>query len=107
MACVAALERPAAKNRAFNLSGAEVLPYREMVSRIFTALNKRPVFFRAPLWLFQLLVAAMHIHPRFRNWSPAMVERMNRDMVFDHSEAARDLGFSPRPFFLRPEDLPG
>jgi len=31
---------------------------------------------------------------------------MNRDLVFDHADAARDLGFSPRLFALSPEDLP-
>lgn len=105
-ACVAALERPQAHNRAFNLSGAEVLSYREMVSRVFDALGKRPRFVRAPLWMFRLVVTLMQVLPRYRNWSAAMAERMNRDMVFDHSEAARELGFSPRAFVLKREDLP-
>jgi nucleoside-diphosphate-sugar epimerase len=104
--CVAALERPATKNRAFNLSGAEILPYREMVNRVFAALGKQPRFVRSPLWVFRLLVAMMRVLPRFRNWSPAMVERMNRDMVFDHSEATQELGFAPRGFILKVEDLP-
>lgn len=105
-ACVAALERPAAQNRAFNVSGAEVLSYREMVSRVFAALGKHPRFVKAPLWLFRMLVAVMRVLPRFRSWSPAMVERMNRDMVFDHTDAERDLGFLPRAFVLKREDLP-
>jgi hypothetical protein len=44
--------------------------------------------------------------PRYRLWSAAMVERMNRDLVFDHSDATRDLDFLPQPFQLTPEDLP-
>jgi hypothetical protein len=35
-----------------------------------------------------------------------MAERMNRDMVFDHSEAQRDFGFNPRAFALTLEDIP-
>jgi nucleoside-diphosphate-sugar epimerase len=105
-ACVAALQRPAAQNRAFNVSGAEVLSYREMVSRIFTALSKHPRFLKVPMWTFRITVAAMRLLPPFRKWSSAMVERMNRDMVFDHSEAAKELGFAPREFILKPEDLP-
>jgi hypothetical protein len=35
-----------------------------------------------------------------------MAERMNRNLVFDHSEAERDLGFTPRRFLLLPADLP-
>ena len=29
-----------------------------------------------------------------------MAERMNRDLVFDHSEARQDFGFQPRAFTL-------
>jgi hypothetical protein len=31
---------------------------------------------------------------------------MNRDLVFDHAEAARDFGFKPRGFALTAKDLP-
>jgi hypothetical protein len=34
-----------------------------------------------------------------------MDDRMNRDLVFDHSEATRDFGFEPGPFALVPEDV--
>jgi nucleoside-diphosphate-sugar epimerase len=105
-ACVVALQRPAVQNRAFNVSGAEILSYREMVSRIFTALDKRPRFLKTPLWMFRITVATMRLLPPFSKWSPAMVERMNRDMVFDHSEAEKELAFMPRGFSLNHEDLP-
>jgi len=48
----------------------------------------------------------MRLLPRYRHWSVAMAERMNSDLVFDHSDAERDFGFSPRPFWLSLEDLP-
>ena len=35
-----------------------------------------------------------------------MIERMNTDLIFDHSEAAQDLGFQPRKFELSVEDIP-
>jgi hypothetical protein len=31
---------------------------------------------------------------------------MNQDMIFDHSDAARDFGFKPRPFHPSANDLP-
>jgi hypothetical protein len=34
-----------------------------------------------------------------------MAERMNRDLVFEHSEATRDFGFEPRAFVLSAEDV--
>jgi hypothetical protein len=35
-----------------------------------------------------------------------MVERMNQDMVFDHTEATKDFGFEPRGFQLEKVDIP-
>lgn len=105
-ACVSALTSPAAANRTYNLSGGETLPYREMVGRVFAALGKLPRLVTVPLWMFRVAVTALHLLPRYKHWTAAMAERMNRDLVFDHADAARDLGFSPRPFQLSPEDLP-
>jgi nucleoside-diphosphate-sugar epimerase len=105
-ACVSALAVSAAANRTYNLSGGEMLPYREMVSRVFSALGKRPRLVTVPRWLFQLAVTALRLLPRYRHWTVEMAERMNRDLVFEHADAARDLGFMPRPFRLAPVDLP-
>jgi nucleoside-diphosphate-sugar epimerase len=99
-ACVAALQAPSAVNRAYNLSGGETLAYRDMVARVFAALACRPRLLPVPLPVFRLAVALMRCLPRYRHWSTAMAERMNRDLVFDHAEAARDLGFKPRAFML-------
>jgi nucleoside-diphosphate-sugar epimerase len=104
-ACVAALKSPLAANRAYNISGGETLPYREMVRRVFAALQKRPRLLTIPLVVFRMAVACLRLFRRYRNWSAAMAERMNRDLVFDHAEAARDLGYAPRPFRLAPEDV--
>lgn len=105
-ACVAALLRTEAANHAYNLSGAERLSYREMVKRLFGVLGRPPRFITIPLWMFTLAIMPLKLLPRFRKWTPAMVERMNQDMAFDHEEAARDLGFSPRAFMLDSQDVP-
>jgi nucleoside-diphosphate-sugar epimerase len=105
-ACHAALQRDAAANQSYNLSGAEIISYREMVNRIFHVLGKRPRFVQIPLWMFSVAVSIVRILPRFRSWSSAMAERMNQDMAFDHDAAARDLGFTPQGFSLEKEDLP-
>ena len=105
-ACVAALQLPSAPNLAYNLSGAEVLSYRDMVAGVFAALGRRPRLLRVPLWTFRLAVAVLRRLPRYAHWSVAMAERMNQDLVFDHRDAARDLAFAPRRFVLTPEDVP-
>ena len=82
------------------------LTYHEMVARIFSAMDKPERFIAAPLFIFRLAVVCLRIWPRFRNWSAAMAERMNTDLVFDHADAGRDLAFSPRPFRPGKMDLP-
>jgi len=107
LSCLAALNRGKAINRSYNISGGETLTYREMVSRIFSAMGESPHFVTFPMWTFRMAVACLRILPRFRHLTAAMAERMNQDLVFDHEDACRDLGFSPRTFLLNREDLPG
>ncbi len=104
-ACVAALNAPDALNRAYNISGGETLSYREMVTRIFAALGQSPRLMTVPLWAFRLAISVVRCLPRCRHWSSAMAERMNQDLVFDHTEASRDLGFTPRGFAITVRDL--
>lgn len=106
-ACYAALDTLNLSNRSYNLTGAETLPYREMIKRVFEALNHPPRMLTIPLWLFQIAAWGLSWLPRYRNWTSAMAERMNQDLTFDCSDAKRDLNFSPRSFKLTAEDLPG
>jgi nucleoside-diphosphate-sugar epimerase len=105
-ACCEALSSPEVKNRAYNISGGETLSYRDMAGRVFVALGRRPLLVTVPLRVFYVVLAMMRRLPRYRYWSAAMAERMNRDLVFDHADAARDMGYAPRPFRLMAEDLP-
>ncbi len=104
-ACLAALGSPAAANRAYNLSGAETIAYRDMVAHIFRALGRPVRLLPVPLFAFRFAIAILRLLRRYRNWSSAMAERMNRDLVFDHSETTRDFGFEPGPFALAPKDV--
>jgi nucleoside-diphosphate-sugar epimerase len=104
-ACVAALRTKKVANRAYNISGAETLTYRDMVARIFHALKQPVRLFTVPLLVFRMAVAMLRCLPRYRKWTPAMAERMNRDLVFDHSDATRDFGFKPRSFILTEKDI--
>ena len=105
-ACVAALQRATASNNDYNLSGAEVLEYREMVARVFRALGRRPRLLVVPLWVFRAALVLMRVFPRYGHWSAAMAARMNRDLVFEHTGAARDLAFAPKCFELSAKELP-
>lgn len=105
-ACGSSLNRRATANRCYHISGGEILNYREMVCRIFSSLGKKPRFIQIPLWFFRCGIFILRVFPPFRHWSYAMAERMNQDMVFDHTEASRDLDFFPRKFYLDQDDLP-
>ena len=107
LGCLAALNAEKAFNRSYNISGGEILSYREMVERIFLALGRKPRFVTLPLWIFRITVFCLRVLPPFRRWSPAMAERMNQNLVFDHHDANHDLGFSPRLFQLSSGDLSG
>lgn len=105
-ACLLALNSDRAINRTYVISGGETLSYQDMVGRIFKALGMRPRFFRIPLFAFRPVIGVLRRFPRFKDWSVAMVERMNKDMVFEHQAAKQDFGFSPRPFQINKQDLP-
>jgi nucleoside-diphosphate-sugar epimerase len=105
-ACLSALENTNIVNRDYNLSGGETLSYREMVNRLFSALGRSPRLICVPLWFFRLVAALLRLFPRYRHWTMQMAERMNADLVFDHTDAAHDLNFNPRNFHLTSKDLP-
>ena len=104
-ACLAALAPTAPVNRAYDICGAETLTYRELVKRVFVALDRKPRLVAVPLWAFHLAVAVVRCLPRYRHWSATMAERMNCDLVFDCGDARRELGFAARPFQPSREDL--
>ncbi len=97
-ACLALLNHTECANRAYNLSGGEVIGYRDMVTRLFVRLDMKPRFVHIPLPLFRVLIAVLRILPRYRYLTTDMADRMTMDMVFSHQEATKDFGYFPRPF---------
>lgn len=100
-ACVTCIKHSGTFDKTYNLSGGETLSYREMVSRIFSALGKRPRLVRIPLRMYKLAiwVAAMWL-PSKRSLTGEMATRMNVDLCFDHDAATRDFDFRPRKLTL-------
>lgn len=83
-------------NTAYNIAGSETMSYRAMVTQVFHRLAKTPRFVVIPIVLFKWALVCLRWLPRYRKVSVAMVERMNRDLVFDTSAAHRDFGYRPR-----------
>jgi nucleoside-diphosphate-sugar epimerase len=106
-ACLQALDEPATIDKTYNLSGGETLSYREMVERIFRSLGKATHFLPVPEWIYSGTLRAIALLPGKENVTPEMALRMNMDLCFDHSDAARDFGFSLRAFLPRWGNLQG
>jgi len=98
IACVQAISSENVANKAYNLSGGEVLSYRAMVGRLFDLQEIAPRFIHIPLVLLRLLIHLLRLLPQYRYLTPDMADRMERDMVFPHDDATRDFGYAPRSF---------
>jgi nucleoside-diphosphate-sugar epimerase len=97
-ACMQVCDNAMAFNRGYNIGGGEILPYREMVERIFAAMGKSPRFVRIPLSAFELAAKIARLHPRYRHIRSSMAERMEKDMTFSNAEAVADFAYTPRGF---------
>lgn len=97
-ACVAALDKPAAFDKGYELSGGESLSYRDMVVRIFESLHLSARFLRIPIPLFAIVLRMAALIPRYRDFNVAMAQRMNENLVYSHEAATHDFAYLPRPF---------
>ena len=97
-AAIAALDAPAPRP-AYDLSGGETLPYRELVRRVFAWLGRPPRILAVPAPVVRGTVPLVAWSRRLTALASIGL-RMNDDLVFDHAAATADLGFQPRPFAL-------
>ena len=93
---IAAAASAAAVDRFYSLPGAETISYREMIGRIFDALQlpRRTISVPPALWRMAFIAAK----PLFPGANVAMGIRMMKDMTFDATPAVRDFGWNPRGF---------
>ena len=95
-AALSVLESDATIGRSYALGGADVLVYREMITRIFGVLDKPVRIVRTPL-LPAILDVAGRVVPG-SELTGDVARRMNADLDFDDGTAAREFGYAPRPF---------
>ncbi|QDT99924.1 SDR family oxidoreductase [Gimesia aquarii] len=92
-------------NKAYNVSGGEILSYKNMVERVFNVLEMKPKYFHLPLIVFRIIIAILHFIPQFRKISVGMAHRMNQDLIFPSQDAKHDLKFEPKGFQLSKDDV--
>ncbi len=91
---------PRTHGKAYNLSGGNVVSYREMVEAVFRQLGRPVRTPHVPVALLRAAIAVAKKLPTLHGLSGEMATRMSSDLCFDHQEATRDFGFQPRPFSL-------
>ena len=100
--CSKILDNPSTYGKAYNLAGGEVLTYRYMVERIFSAMNKKPLIFSLPLSLFRFFLKLAARLTSFA-YTPEMADRMNKDLSYDTRDAKQDFDYQPQLFLQHPE----
>jgi nucleoside-diphosphate-sugar epimerase len=96
-AAITVLDSPTCHWRAYDLSGATVATYKEIVMLIAGLLGRKPVLIPIPLPI--ALAAARfgeRLRPRGIGVSVEQVQRLQENKAYSHSLAARDFGFRPR-----------
>ena len=90
------MNEPKTYGKSYNLSGGEILTYRQILERLF-GLCRKPV--RIIGW--PLLPAMLDLAGKVMR-KPAIngdyVFHMNEDLLFFHEAAKKDFGFQPRAF---------
>ncbi|WP_299564422.1 NAD-dependent epimerase/dehydratase family protein [uncultured Sulfitobacter sp.] len=97
-ACAGALHSDTASGHSYDIPGGETLSYAEMARRACIAATGRARLLRLPVWSARAAIRAGRRLKGNTHWTPDMIDRINRDMVFDAAPAKRDLGHSPRGF---------
>ena len=95
---LAALERPVAVRRSYDLPGAEPLTYLDLVKLAAAALGRSPRIVRLPIEPVRRALAAAE---RLRLPWPidsGQVTRLREDKAYPYERARIDLDYAPRPF---------
>jgi nucleoside-diphosphate-sugar epimerase len=95
---VAALKTPASLGKTYNVPGGSAHSLREMIEMIAAALGKRVSTVSVPLPLAEAGAALAAVAGRRFARGAEQIRRLREDKRFDYTEAARDLGYSPRTF---------
>ncbi len=95
-AALQVLDNAATYDKAYNLSGRDVMTFREMVERIFVSVGVKKRVVETTFLPFALDVIGKLFHKKEINAEIAY--RMNDDLIFFHDAATQDFGYAPRGF---------
>jgi nucleoside-diphosphate-sugar epimerase len=96
--CVRALTATHPVDLTSEACGGSTLTYRDMVQKAAAAAPGRHRLVTLPVGLMRAVLWLVSGLPGWRDLSPEMARRQNRNLVFDDSGLREALGWSPRPF---------
>lgn len=106
-AAIKCMETGSTIGQTYNLGGAEKLSYKNMVRRIFIALEREPRILHIPQPLYRALIGVAVKLRMIGEVSSGAAARMNEDLCFDMGPAATDFGYTGSGFLENTaRDLP-
>jgi uncharacterized protein YbjT (DUF2867 family) len=97
-AIVAAIDTPATFGHAYEVSGAEPIPFRRLVEETAGALGRRRLVFAVPLWPVRLVLRLYNHLSRRPRLTVEQLDRIQEDKAFPWDAARDAFGYAPRPF---------
>lgn len=85
-------------DREYDLSGANPLPYIDIVRTISKGLNRKNIIIKLPIWISVITARLYNVIDRKAIISVEQVLRMQEDKAFDYVDATRDFGYRPMSF---------
>jgi len=96
IAVLQVMQKEITYGKTYNVSGGEIITYREMLERLFRVLGLKPRIIPTTLLPFAFDITGIML--RKKDINGEIARRMNDDLIFFHDDATRDFEFSPRPF---------
>lgn len=107
VAAQSCMDSETAIDKTYNLGGADILNYREMVQRIFQGMARTPRILHLPTPLYRTLIGIAVRANVIGGVSSGAADRMNEDLSFDTAPAQNDFGYRGSAFLDNPaRDLP-
>lgn len=102
-ATLAVIENTRTFHKCYQMSGGEVLTYRDMVRRIFDGLGKAARFLAVPKQLYRGVIWVYAGFSKKSGLAPDMVSRMSQNLNFSHMPATQDFHYRPGAFLTNPD----
>ncbi len=96
-ATISVINSPQTFSKIYNLTGGETLTYKQMLVRIFKALNRHDRVIHLPVWCYRLLLKLSN-----SEYSRGAADRMNKNLSYSSIDAVSDFNYQAQKFLTEP-----